>query len=170
MIQRIQSLFLLIAILLNIGALLLPTWHFMSGAQSEVITGLSVTSEFSGTEEMNEMFFEHKDSSRTLAHSLFFGFNILVTLGLLVVIFQFNNRPRQVKLAYMGIVLILLQLLAIVWFTNQGPTGIAGSADQGLPHVGFALPIAAVAFVWLAIRRIQADEALVRSIDSGRIR
>ncbi|MEM7369407.1 MAG: DUF4293 domain-containing protein [Bacteroidota bacterium] len=170
MIQRIQSLFLLIAILLNLAGLFLPLWQFVAGAESEVVSGLSVVSEFSGQNEMNEMFYEHKESSRMIAHSLFVGLNALVTIGLILIIFQFNNRPRQIKLAYIGMVLVLFEILAIVWFTNQGPTGISGTADQGLPHIGFALPIAAVAFIWLAIKRIQADENLVKSIDSGRIR
>lgn len=170
MIQRIQSLFLLIAIVLNIAGLFIPLWQFASGAESEVVSGLSVVSEFSGQNEMNEMFYEHKESSRKISHTLFVGLNILASLGLVLVIFQFNNRPRQVRMSYIGMLLILFEILAIVWFTNQGPTGISGTAEQGLPHIGFVLPIVSVVFVWLAIKRIQADENLVRSIDSGRIR
>lgn len=170
MIQRIQSLFLLLALLLNIVGLFLPSWQYASGAETEVVSALTVSSEFSGQDDVSEMFYEHKESSRTLAHSLLFGFNVLATLGLIFVIFQFNNRPRQIQFAYIGMLFLLFQILALVWFTNQGPSTLTVSGNQGLPHIGFAMPVAALAFVWLAIKRIQADEKLVRSIDSGRIR
>jgi hypothetical protein len=84
------------------------------------------------------------------------------------VIFQYQNRMRQKQLVYVAISGIFLEVMSLVWLTMQSPAFIMGSADNGRPQWGFALPVTAILFAWLAIGRIQHDEDLVRS--SNRVR
>lgn len=165
MLQRIQSVFLLLAVLVNLSALFLPLWQLGTGTDQEVITGLATTATFGETETETRFFFAHPETFRLVLHSLVMGLNLLASLWLLRTIFAYNDRPRQIRNVYIGIVLILFHILALVFLTRQAPTMVLGGVESGTPQYGFAAPILAVVLAWLAISRIRKDEELVRSMD-----
>jgi hypothetical protein len=86
----------------------------------------------------------------------------LVTLMHIPVIFLFNKRKTQAKLAW---VLMLMLLL----YTALGVAAAAQEDQNGIQATGFrlgaALPLVCVALVFLARLNILKDEALVRSMD-----
>lgn len=164
MLQRIQSLFLLLALLVNVAIILVPAWQFTQGKDLESITALGVAADFAEpATDQSRMFFEHTDSTKQIVHIAFFALLSLATIGLVVVILGFNDRMRQKRLAYAAILLIMLEIGALIGLSTLGPVFVQG--NNASPALGFALPIVSIILIWLAIRRIQKDEDLVKSID-----
>lgn len=154
MIQRIQSIFLVLAVLANLAVLALPVWQSDLGASSGSINALMFDAE--GT-EADLQFFEHVESGSKALHTGFFAMMVLSSLLLLYTIFKFNDRPQQIKLAYIGIILIFVEILCVVLLAQSGA--------NASPLPGFAGPVVAVIFAWLAARYIRKDDDLVKSVD-----
>ncbi len=154
MIQRIQTLFLVLAVLLNVAGLFLPLWSGGTGEMAQTVSGLSV-------EEAGEsvMFMDHQQSTMMTAHTAFVVLAIISSVWLLVVIFQFNNRLKQMRWTFVGMLMICVQILALVLLTMQ-----IKAADAG-PEYGGLAPVLALVCAWMAARQIKKDEDLVRSVD-----
>lgn len=154
MIQRIQSLFLVLAVMLNVAGLFLPLWSGGTGEMAQTVSGLSV-------EESGEsvMFMDHQQSTMTTAHTAFVVLAVISSVWLLIVIFQFNNRQKQMRWTFVGMLLICVQILALVLLTMQIKAANAG------PEYGGLAPVLALVFAWMAARQIKKDEDLVRSVD-----
>lgn len=82
----------------------------------------------------------------------------------LVAIFLFKNRPLQLRLGYLLIVLsILLPLVAALLMYNEGSQNAPDvSIDDG---IGIYLPIVGLISTILANRFIKKDNNLVKSMD-----
>lgn len=154
MIQRIQTLFLVLAILLNVSGLFLPLWSGGTGEMAQTVSGLSV-------EEAGEsvMFMDHLQGTMMTAHTAFVVLAIISSVWLLLVVFQFNNRQKQMRWTFVGMLMICVQILALVLLTMQ-----IKAADAG-PEYGGIAPVLALVFAWMAARQIKKDEDLVRSVD-----
>ncbi len=81
----------------------------------------------------------------------------------LIILFQFRNRSLQLRLGYLAItVAILLPLIAVLIYTNQ----TMGLEDVEIAdHAGLYLPAGMILFLVLALRFIRKDEKLVQSMD-----
>lgn len=92
---------------------------------------------------------------------------ILVILGGIVTavsIFLFNNRTLQLRLGIINIILAIFLILVAVWLVFSKAPSIDSSleiADQ----VGLYMPVLALIFVSLANFFIKKDENLVKSMD-----
>lgn len=146
MIQRIQTLFLLLAAAALGSQFLVPYLQVSEGNPARTITTLS-------------------DGVLTPADNP--GILGLTSLGALIsiaAIFLFKNRPLQTRLALtaVGISIMLVVLLAFTtkMTLDQSPEG--GTIQLSL---GLAFPVIAVLLNWLAARAIRKDETLVRSMD-----
>ncbi len=84
----------------------------------------------------------------------------LAGLLLLIDIFLFKNRPLQSKIALAAMVVVGFGVGfgAYLFFSNEAPANVT-------PDLGLGFPIVAVIFGVLASRYIKADEKLVRSAD-----
>lgn len=147
MIQRIQSLYLLVAVALMATTLCTPLmWTAASGEQIH-LSAFAITS---GDEVVCPT-----------PHYL----PILLILACalpFITIFLFKRRMLQIRLCAAEAVLLIgcaLMEAMIFW----GPLGSRGESSSLLP-ASFA-PLAALFFVWLAARAIFRDELLVRSLD-----
>lgn len=79
-------------------------------------------------------------------------------------VFLFKNRPLQIRLGYLLIVLaVLLPVLAAVLMLTAGEATAAG--EQITEQAGLFVPIAAIIFAYLGNRYTKKDENLVRSMD-----
>lgn len=139
MIQRIQTIFLLLASASFGGLFLLPL----------------ATSDQPTTMFLSDRVYDITD------HPALLGLTLLgVVLGL-IAIFLFKKRPAQVKLGYMVIVLaILLPLAAFLLFMNESAAAVQVSDEPGM-----FLPAGAILFGALAVHFIRKDEKLVKSMD-----
>ena len=141
MIQRIQSIFLLLASAASFSLFKLP---FASSVKSDVTPFLS-----DGTFNIMD-------------HPGFIGLFSLGGLLLFIAIFLFNNRKRQMGVALFGSVLILLGLILIpVLLFMEGQSVI----DMLSVQAGMFIPAVAVILGLLARRAIRKDEKLVQSMD-----
>ena len=149
MIQRIQTLYLLLATALMACTLFMPIAH-VSTAQGELV--LQAFKPFG-----SEMAFGW----------LFAALFILATLLPLVTIFLFKYRKRQVGLCAAEGVLQLGAVVVILLFYWL----IIPDILQDLPILSkslgwaFIMPVAALIPTFLAGRAIFRDEGLVRSLD-----
>lgn len=91
----------------------------------------------------------------------------LTGMGILLAaaaIFLYKNRPLQGKIAGLAVVvtILLILLIAFVFFNTQKTMSDAESLTIGM---GGLMPLVAAIFSWLALRAIGKDEKLVRSAD-----
>jgi Domain of unknown function (DUF4293) len=142
MIQRIQSIFLLLSGIAFFSLFMVPF------ATSEVVI----------PQIFNDMVYNIQDSPILLALCILGG---LISIG---AIFLFNNRPLQLKMSYIATVFsILLPLVAILLVFNEGTSG--AHADKIDDKLGIYLPFISLIFSILAGRYIHKDENTVRSMD-----
>lgn len=88
---------------------------------------------------------------------------VLLVMGIVLnvlAIFSYSNRGKQVKLVWGVILMLVILLVAFVYFTYLAYSG----AQIGF-KLGAVLPLIAIVLDYLAIRAINKDEALIRSID-----
>ena len=150
MIQRIQSLYLLLAAAVMAITLFAPIATFAVGDVTFTLTAFSLA----GADESQS--------------TLWMGILLVVATALpLVTIFLFKRRQLQVRLCGAEMVLLIgaIAFIAIYyWLASH-------NALEGLTidhkQLGWAapMPIVAIVLVYLASRAIFKDELLVRSLD-----
>lgn len=87
--------------------------------------------------------------------------NGIAVLLSLICIFQFRNRVMQKRLIMIDMVLIIATAVLSTLNASLLPGGITGSSI----HIGSSLFVLALLFCMLAIRGIRKDEQLLRSAD-----
>ncbi len=146
MIQRKQTLYLLLAAVVLIVCLCMPIGAF----------------EPSGMGVAQEWFCLGQQTDEGLQVDVIPFATLAVTIILmLATIFMYKHRKRQAKLCTVAIV------LCIVWYLYFGGY-IYGAGMAGLRyqlHLGACLPLIAIILIVMARKGIIADERLVRSID-----
>lgn len=141
MIQRIQSILLLLAGGASFGQFGLP---YATGAASTSVAALS-------------------DGQLNLFDNV--GLLALAVLGgavSLIAIFMYKNRPLQARLTGVTAVVSILSLVLIGVVCKQVWDASSGAMQIG---AGVGLPLVAMILQWLAGRSIRKDEKLVRSMD-----
>jgi drug/metabolite transporter (DMT)-like permease len=143
MIQRIQTIYLLLAAAAGFGALAVPFASTSSVVQSSSL--------------FNDASFSSGDNIGLLA--------VFAVAGVLAVasIFLFGNRKTQKTVSWAALAVNIIGggLAAFLYFQDAGQTA---SATVAL-GVGAFLPLAFVVFAFLAINGINKDEAIVKSAD-----
>lgn len=148
MIQRVQTLYLLLATVFAALALFLPVIGFADANGTEVATatGLGFTS------TLNELAGNHPIA--TLCATW------LCTLLPFVTIFFFKKRKRQMRLCSLNVVLNVVALASFAY------TAYAVNEAMSLVpalRVGIACPVLAIISTLMAHRAIKRDDDLVRS-------
>ena len=147
MIQRIQTVWLLLASL--ISATLLLSWHTGYVFAADVAQGFgSVVKRLTVTEHFPTLIIA-----------------VMMILVPLIAIFMFKDRKRQKMLTFVSILACLgfisVNLMRIENFKQDtAPTPTNGSYDAGS-----VIPVIVLVFLILAIRGINRDEKLIKSMD-----
>ncbi len=147
MIQRIQTLYLLVVAALVAVTLFVPLAWFGVGG---------------GRYDLYAFALRSADGTAVLRAPVYTGIALAAACALpLVTIFLFRRRMLQVRLCVVEMVLLAgaETMLAAYFFFGHGVADF-----QGLKPVA-ALPLVGVLFAWLAARAIFRDELLVRSLD-----
>ena len=154
MIQRIQTIWLLLATVIILGLFMFPYLNYID------LVGLGkklfVTGEYSAVN--NESVKQSNFLLQTIA-------TIVVALVPFVTIFQFKNRKLQIKLIFVSIALIAL-LGVWMYFTSAVTLDLI-SQSFGANNIGvgfFLLPISII-FLAMALGGIRNDEKLIKSAD-----
>lgn len=144
MIQRIQSVWLLLAALCNAGLLWFDFYR------TEISTnGITMST-----------------AVRVNDHYPSLLLSLVITLMPLVTIFLFKQRKQQRTMAVLGIVFTIGFISQMIMRTSNLSNSIpAGSTGTSTYWIGAILPVIAIVFLVMAIRGINKDEKLVKSLD-----
>lgn len=147
MIQRIQSIYLLLVTALLVAAISLPLGTFVTG---DLITSYSFSP--LGVELTEEMHYT-------------WGLLALLLLSTLIstcTIFLFRNRVLQIRMSIFNAVLLIGYYIAFVVFMLMLQHDL-----QMTFHIEWSLclPLIAIIFDYLAIRAIGRDEVMVKAAD-----
>lgn len=153
MIQRIQTIYLLLATALMSLTLFLPLATICSGSEEVVVKAFGVDVASFGFD---------------LPLPFYLG-TVLIAATLLpfVTIFLFKKRLTQIRLCVSEIVLMLGSAGFIAIYCYRLVSLLSEVLSNSVFTLGFAslMPVVAIIPVVLAIRGIAKDEALVRSLD-----
>ena len=147
MIQRIQTIYLLIVTVLMAVCLLNPI--------GSIITGDNEISEFTN------LYIALAEGVKDYTPWALFVILLLVAVLAFVSIFLFKKRMLQIRMSLFSIILLIGYYITLIVFIFTIPAeGTNFSASWTV-----CLPFVAIVLDWLAIRAIGADEALVRSYE-----
>lgn len=149
MIQRIQSLYLLIVAGLMIATLFAPIAYF-----------------FTGTAEYELYSFMLKSRVESIS-TPYMGLLLLATAILpLVTLFLYKNRMLQIRLCAVNIVLLVgaIIFMAIYYYLSARMFSGLEFQTRGF-RIAVIFPLISIILNYLAMRAIFKDEMLVRSLD-----
>lgn len=141
MIQRIQTLYLLIAGAISGG--LIFVFNLWTEKSEKVVFALDLISD-----------------PITIHKTILFSFLISALLSV-ISIFLFKNRQLQFVLGRLNM-LINLYLLGVLIYVSQTVSGETSVSEKG---IGMFLPIVVVLLLVIANKAIKKDEDLVKSVD-----
>ncbi|WP_262920508.1 DUF4293 domain-containing protein [Hymenobacter sp. 5516J-16] len=155
MIQRIQSVFLLLLALAMLSVLFLPIWSKTdpSSQQTVVLTATSLS--FANP------------SPNSVGSTATWPIAALAAISAAVALFeiaQYRNRFNQLKLGMLNFLLIVGTIGAGFYYSGIGER-MVNIKVPGTFEAGFYLPTLALLLNLLANRFIRRDEQLVRSMD-----
>jgi hypothetical protein len=152
MIQRIQSVFLLLLALAMLSLLALPLWHKVDGLTNQELT-------------LTAFGYAAKGLTVPAGPVWIIGALAAASAALAIFeIFQFRSRLRQLMLGSINLLLITATLGAEFYFQTKGEQ-LLNIKLEGQVLIAFYLPTLALLLNLLANRFIRRDEQLVRSAD-----
>lgn len=149
MIQRKQTIFLLIALVLNIVCLCLPVGRFVSQTM-----GVDAT--------LTNLWIRMSDGSLQFSAWYLFAILLLSCPVTIWAIISYKNRLFQARLC------LCCMLLMVFWYIGYSIVKFWTAPDLNAELVmawTYFLPFVSLVFYFLARRGIMADEKLVRSMD-----
>jgi len=162
MIQRIQTIFLLITAILMGIALYFPLCEVVDNDNISVMFHSFGIGEISGDQRPvweNDMF--------TIAWGGL-TFTLLSIITPLIAIFLYKNRKRQARLTLLNALFIVIYYVAVIAYLSAFINKIDSedaNIQINLTSFIIVLPFIALIFDLLAYWRIRKDEKLVRSLD-----
>ena len=149
MIQRIQSVYLLLAAIVVAVAMFTTVCSFVEadGITVHVLRPLGLTSD-------SGMF-----------HSTWgmFGLLLLSVVVSVATIFLYTNRMLQIRMTVFNALLLIGYYIVAAFFIYMLQDGMGEVSFR--PGIGLALPAIAIILFYLAFRGIYRDEVIVRAAD-----
>ncbi len=152
MIQRVQSVYLLIAVVLAVVCLLSPLGTFY-GSDS-----------LANAELYNAGLFVKVEKGARVASSGLFALLAIATIADVLAIFGYKNRLRQMRIVCLSAILLVLYYLSFIGFVVYYGQGLL-EGSHFKPAFCACLPILSFILNLLAYGRIRHDERLVRAAD-----
>ena len=146
MIQRIQSVYLLLVAILMVVMMSLPVGEFIG-------LDKSIT-------EFNNLVLVSADGASNYEPWALFAIILLSAVISLVTIFLYRKRILQIRLSLFNIILLIGYYAVLGWFIYS----FKGESTF-VPSWTVCFPLISVVFDWLAIRAIGKDEMLVKAYD-----
>jgi hypothetical protein len=148
MIQRIQSLYLLGAVIIGIIMFFIPLGH--------LIAGTAVVDFYHYGVHANEII---ANDYNALPLTLL----LIITTSLsFITIFLYKHRKLQVRLCGVNIFLYIGEIGMILFYIFDAAKKLNAEKDFSIAIV---LPVAAIILIYLAMRNIAKDEARVKAAD-----
>ena len=146
MIQRIQSVYLLVVSILMIVCMCNPVGSIIAGTQE--------------ISEFGNLFITLPDGTKDYAPWALFVILLVVAVLAFGTIFLFKKRMLQIRLTIFSTVVLIGYYLALVAYIFM-----LAEDTRFTPSWTICLPFVSIILNWLAIRGIGADEALVKAYD-----
>ncbi|PKP48169.1 MAG: hypothetical protein CVT95_04720 [Bacteroidetes bacterium HGW-Bacteroidetes-12] len=155
MIQRIQSLFLLLVALLGILFSFTPILEIIDYENFFTMNAYYILIAEENTKEI---------AFKNMGIGVLSG---IVTLLATYIIFLYKNRGLQLKLSKLILLLLALELAAIFFYSDAAKSILTTNEETILINykIGIIIPILSLLFTYLAIHFIKKDDELVRSAD-----
>ncbi|MEJ6736183.1 MAG: DUF4293 domain-containing protein [Flavobacteriales bacterium] len=153
MIQRIQTIFLALVVIIGIVSSFLPIMG-LSGLEGDFIMNHYKTISVIDASIL----------TKNMGVGVLQGLVLIVAIGMIVI---FKNRSLQIKLGKLNILLISLEIAAIVMYSDLTKSAIGTNPEEVIVSLklGVIIPVLSLILTYLAIRFIKKDEALVKSAD-----
>ena len=146
MIQRIQSVYLLVVTILMVICMCSPIGSIITNANE--------------ISELGNLCITFPDGTKDYSPWALFVILLVVAALSFVTIFLFKKRMLQIRLTIFSSVVLIGYYLALVAYLFMLAEDTTFSASWTI-----CMPFAALILNWLAIRGIGADEALVKAYD-----
>ena len=146
MIQRIQSVYLLVVTILMVICMCSPIGSIITNANE--------------ISELGNLCITFPDGTKDYSPWALFVILLVVAALSFVTIFLFKKRMLQIRLTIFSSVVLIGYYMALVAYLFMLAEDTPFSASWTI-----CLPFAALILNWLAIRGIGADEALVKAYD-----
>jgi hypothetical protein len=143
MIQRIQSVYLLLVVVISALLFFIPLFYFENGAAG---ADVAIT----------------RTSFSIATNAFLLILNCAIGAIAFVTIFLYRKRPVQIRSCNLTMVLICI-LIGLLFYTADALMN--GMNQRAHYQFGSYLPLMQLVFTFLAARGIKKDEALVRSAD-----
>jgi len=155
MIQRVQSIYFLLAAIAGLMTFFLSYAHFYADAAK--------VAEYA-------MFGVFNVQSETLEMTGPYAFPVWIFGALSVIlpsftIFLYKNRPFQMRIARLATLINLGYVVYLFFAIDSINEQLFDASLRVLHHAGFYMPVIAIVFCFLGVRGIKKDEALVKSLD-----
>ena len=162
MIQRIQTIFLILVIATMVGFCFSKVWVKVNEKTADeiILTPLSMT-------YYNGSVGEHQLSNISVAESSMIHILVLaaiVSLLALISIVNFKKRVSQMKFGFVNTLLLIIIIALLNYQIVEGDK-LVPHPTYGSYQIGFFLPVLALIFNIAANFYIKKDEDLVRSAD-----
>jgi len=154
MIQRIQTIFLALVVIIGILASFFPIISFTDGEFTFVMNLYKTVAA--------------EDISSILKKNMGVGaLQGIVMVVALIAIFLFKNRGLQIKIGKLLILLIAFQIAAVVMYSDAIKSAMEKPVEEVLVSfkAGAVLPVVSLICAYLAVHFIKKDDKLVRSAD-----
>lgn len=150
MIQRIQSLYMFLAIAAIVLTFLIPIGKMADGVITADVTPYGV--------------YDSQANVRMVPDDYLFYIPLALALILTVLsFFSYNDRKAQIKYLKLTFFLFAVTFVLMALYINDVQSVLQGMTFS--LSAGFFFPLLSVVFNWLAAKAIRKDENLVRSVD-----
>ena len=151
MIQRIQSLYLLITFALTIIMFCLPFGTFLGGQEGFTLSAWAIKN----------------SAGQTVVPTTPMGILLLVCSILsFFTIFLYRHRWVQLRFCVVGMVLYLGLQAFVVFYTLRSNSAVSQADIHSMSYsVTCILPLVCLILTWLAFRGVLKDETLVKSLE-----
>lgn len=149
MIQRIQTIYLLIVSILLIVMMLIPVGYFYTETNVAEMTNLAIITA-NGTADYTPW--------------ALFVLLLLSTILAFAAIFLYKKRMLQIRLTVFSTIILIGYYITCAVFA----VSTLSAYGSFTPSWSICLPFISIILNWLAIRAIKKDEALVRSYNTIR--
>lgn len=149
MIQRIQTIWLLLATLTICCLLFLPMVTAIVGNIEYYVIASGL---YQKTENL---------TTQVEANMPLFISTLIIAIFSFINIFNFRNRTVQKRMVMLNFILII----GLSFWCSQFAKKIPGGLENANYNIGMFLPVLALLFSMLALRGIKNDEKLIRSAD-----
>ena len=164
MLQRVQTIFLLLVAISMILMLFFPIWEKTAREQDQggrlTLNAFQQKFEQANTDDNGESVGQEEKKPTFYIAILAIFAAIIATIS----IFKYDNRLTQIKLGALN-ALLIAGVMGTSLYVTMNSEKIMDPGVQGSYKIGFFMPVAALIFNLMANRFIRRDEKLVKSVD-----